>query len=303
MIQNESLFTKMKFSDDKLGGSGWGSHYKRVNSSVAFEKYKEYNTNETYIKRILKFGKNVDRSLEFGSGKGGLSLVLKRESPKTEIHLLDLDKHAIEFSKKLYAHYNLNAKFHVNSFLDLPFEDEYFDFIHGNTALEHVKDTNQAVSELTRVLRKGGHILVTVPNSYRKFDGNDLYHTISRIDYYNGTFFPKDLKKFFENNSCEIVDYFGRGLVYHYPSYLPRYFAEKIRQYKNKKIQNTKSINGNDSNVSVYNNNEKKLYKLTFNKLDQLWDPVQIKLNNFVNNHEVLPPWMNLVVGIVAKKQ
>ena len=114
----------------------------------------------------------------------------------------------------------------------LIYSDENFDFIHGNTVLEHVPETKKAVQELTRVLKKGGYILVTVPNSNRRFDGHDLYHTINRFNYFSRTFYPKELESFFKDNSCEIVDRFGTGCIYHYPSYMARYLAEKIRTRK-----------------------------------------------------------------------
>ena len=287
----------------------WDHHYKKIHDSMDFEQFKNYNTKTPYLKRILKFGKDKKRSLEFGSGKGGLSLFLKNNFPETETHLLDMEKEAVEFSKELFKYYDLDAKFHVDDFMKLPFPNEYFDFVHGNTVLEHVHETRNAVNELLRVLKKGGHILVTVPNSNRRFTGHDLYHTINRFDYFSRTFYPKELESFFTENSCEIVDRFGNGCMYFYPSYLPRYMLEKIRSRKQSSM-NKKMVHSSTHEIaehstrspSIYSSQERMFYASTFAFADRIWDPIQRKINHFTSRNEILPYSWYITIGIVAQK-
>ncbi|MBF8456308.1 class I SAM-dependent methyltransferase [Kaistella sp. G5-32] len=54
--------------------------------------------------------------------------------------------------------------------LDLPFEDESFDIVFCNHVLEHIEDDKKAMSELFRVMRKGGWGIFQVPmkNSLEK---------------------------------------------------------------------------------------------------------------------------------------
>ena len=47
--------------------------------------------------------------------------------------------------------------------LDLPFENESFDNIFCNHVLEHIEDDRKAMSELFRVMKKGGWGIVQVP--------------------------------------------------------------------------------------------------------------------------------------------
>lgn len=47
--------------------------------------------------------------------------------------------------------------------LDLPFEDESFDVIFCNHVLEHIEDDKKAMSELYRVMKKGGWGIFQVP--------------------------------------------------------------------------------------------------------------------------------------------
>ena len=54
--------------------------------------------------------------------------------------------------------------------LNLPFEDESFDVIFCNHVLEHIEDDRKAMSELYRVMKKGGWGILQVPmkNSLEK---------------------------------------------------------------------------------------------------------------------------------------
>jgi SAM-dependent methyltransferase len=48
----------------------------------------------------------------------------------------------------------------------LPFEDASFDLLWCSEVLEHLRDPARALDEFRRVVRPGGDILLTTPNSY-----------------------------------------------------------------------------------------------------------------------------------------
>lgn len=50
--------------------------------------------------------------------------------------------------------------------LDLPFPDESFDAVVASEILEHIWDDERAIEELTRILRPGGRLAVTVPTFF-----------------------------------------------------------------------------------------------------------------------------------------
>lgn len=52
----------------------------------------------------------------------------------------------------------------VGSVLDIPFEDEYFDFVISTEVIEHTPNPKKAIQEMHRVLKKNGVLVVTVPN-------------------------------------------------------------------------------------------------------------------------------------------
>jgi SAM-dependent methyltransferase len=57
----------------------------------------------------------------------------------------------------------------------LPFADETFDLILSHEVLEHVHDDRLAVSEMVRILRPGGRIIIFVPNRGYPFETHGIY--------------------------------------------------------------------------------------------------------------------------------
>lgn len=48
----------------------------------------------------------------------------------------------------------------------LPFADESFDLVWSSEVIEHLKDPTFSLSELRRVTKRGGELILTTPNSY-----------------------------------------------------------------------------------------------------------------------------------------
>jgi SAM-dependent methyltransferase len=57
----------------------------------------------------------------------------------------------------------------------LPFADNSFDVVYSHEVLEHVQDDRQACREMARVLRRGGHAVIFVPNRLYPFETHGIY--------------------------------------------------------------------------------------------------------------------------------
>lgn len=57
----------------------------------------------------------------------------------------------------------------------LPFAKNTFDFIFSNEVIEHVDDDQQAVSEMVRVARHSGRILIFCPNRWYPVEQHGIY--------------------------------------------------------------------------------------------------------------------------------
>jgi ubiquinone/menaquinone biosynthesis C-methylase UbiE len=71
--------------------------------------------------------------------------------------------------------YKNNFKWHplCGDLITLPYRDDSFDFISALDVLEHIKDDRLAISEISRVLKKDGIALITVPHKMRFYTNQD----------------------------------------------------------------------------------------------------------------------------------
>jgi SAM-dependent methyltransferase len=65
----------------------------------------------------------------------------------------------------------------------LPFADDTFDGVFMNEVIEHVEDERRSLSEIKRVLRPGGHLVVMAPNRLFPFEGHGMSVGPYRVDY------------------------------------------------------------------------------------------------------------------------
>ena len=86
----------------------------------------------------------------------------------------------------LQGNFNGSCNFRISFKVDickLPFDDSCYDLILCNHVLEHVKDHIQAISELHRVLKKGGTLIAQVPIDEKletTFEDNSITDPIER---------------------------------------------------------------------------------------------------------------------------
>ncbi|MEE8431188.1 MAG: class I SAM-dependent methyltransferase [Candidatus Desulfatibia sp.] len=69
----------------------------------------------------------------------------------------------IEYHAKFGNHGGGTGVISVADTLDLPFKDNFFDFVICSEVLEHIHDHRTAVSEIIRVLKPGRNLMVSVP--------------------------------------------------------------------------------------------------------------------------------------------
>lgn len=98
--------------------------------------------------------------LDYGCGKGVITEKVLELNPSAKITGVDVSETAIEFVKNKIKNQRFLA---IKESEKLLFNDNTFDFILLLDVLEHVYDVGQLLSELHRVLKKNGQILISVP--------------------------------------------------------------------------------------------------------------------------------------------
>ena len=116
-------------------------------------------TAERHAKHLLPHLKPGLRVLDFGCGPGSVSVGLAKAIEPGELHGIDMEQSQIDLARSIAeAGGHHNAIFQVADVIDLPFEDDSFDVVHGHAVLVHVPDTQAALAEVKRVLKPGGII-------------------------------------------------------------------------------------------------------------------------------------------------
>lgn len=97
------------------------------------------------------------RILDVGTSTG-TNLRMLRDIGFSEVEGLDFSIEAIRYC----AEKGLGTV-RQGDICAMPFEDSVFDLVLATDIIEHVEDDDRAVSEIARVLKPGGTVLVTVP--------------------------------------------------------------------------------------------------------------------------------------------
>lgn len=108
---------------------------------------------EQTIRNRLSAGALV---LDLGCGPGWVSHNLVADFALTGV---DVEEDAVKLCRSLYQ-----ADYMVGSAFDLPFPAGQFDAVIFTEAIEHFKEPEATVVEITRVLKPGGIAVVTTPN-------------------------------------------------------------------------------------------------------------------------------------------
>jgi demethylmenaquinone methyltransferase / 2-methoxy-6-polyprenyl-1,4-benzoquinol methylase len=93
--------------------------------------------------------------LDLATGSGDLALAMKRRLPQARIVAADFSPEMIEIARKKGV-----ANTMVADALQLPLADSSFDCVTVAFGLRNMADWDRALSEMARVLRDRGHLLV-----------------------------------------------------------------------------------------------------------------------------------------------
>ena len=163
------------------------------------------------IRAVVPFLRPGGRVLEAGSGTGRLvsHLALEREVRGVG---LDYSWQANLGAAQSARAVGARTTFVSGDLVHLPFPSDDFDLVFSDSVIEHLADPLAAVAEMARVVRPGGHVIVTTPNRLRP-DGWDLYKLRYRPQYLQRSFFPWQLGRMLAACDLTVERYFGDTLL------------------------------------------------------------------------------------------
>ena len=114
-----------------------------------------------YVNKILEHIKKGRKILDVGCGVGQVANFLEDKGYK--VNGIDISPLFIKEARK-----SGNAKFSVMDSTKLKFKDNSFDAVISAETLEHITYPKAALSEMDRVLRKKGVLVLRFPNKQSK---------------------------------------------------------------------------------------------------------------------------------------
>ena len=168
-------------------------------------------------KKIMNVQKKIIRNLVSSStGKKILDVACGtgfffKEYGQKEVYGIDISEEMLKIAK---LNNPLNTKvLKVGDALHLPFKDNFFDVTITNRFLMHTPEFSRIISEMVRVTKKGGSIILDLPNKNSiSYIFTKFRIMLGKIRYFN--FFTKnDIVDICKRNHLEIADIKGTTVL------------------------------------------------------------------------------------------
>lgn len=99
--------------------------------------------------------------LEAGCGIGAQTKIIAPKNINSQFISIDISSESVKSAEDLIRSLDItNVKFKCADIFKLPFDNDYFDHIFVCFVLEHLTNPEEALTELKRVLKPGGSIMV-----------------------------------------------------------------------------------------------------------------------------------------------
>jgi len=130
-----------------------------------------------FVKETLK-GMEIQNKywLDAGCGTGTLSRILAEQGCR--VYGVDASPAMVEKARELECFHKSKIRFEiVKTIEELPLVSGTFDGVLCSSVIEYLKNPRQCLGEFHRILKKGGHLILSVPNRH------------STVRLYQGTLF------------------------------------------------------------------------------------------------------------------
>ena len=125
-----------------------------------FSVDKSLNYGRDQIKSFLSKDMQIKSILDIGAGKGDDLLIYKNFFNPKKMYSIELYEPNIQILQSLgIENFKINPENQR-----IPLDGEYIDLISTNQFLEHTKEIFYIFHEITRVLKKDGYLVISIPN-------------------------------------------------------------------------------------------------------------------------------------------
>lgn len=153
-MKNKVKATEKELFYDKFS-SRWAS---KINNAETQKRLKI-----VFQKLLKSYNLKGKKFLEVGCGLGYFSEMANKLD--ADVTGVDVGESLVKITKKRVP----RGKFVKASASQLPFNSGTFDVVLCTEVIEHVENQNEALKELSRVLKRNGILVITTPNRLFKF--------------------------------------------------------------------------------------------------------------------------------------
>ena len=178
--------------------------------------------------------------LDFGCGDGQFLHLASKYCAKA--YGVDVSEHAIEKARDRFPELEFEI---FQTEKGIPYANNYFDTVSAIEVLEHILDIEAVLEELNRVLKPGGHLLITTTELTR------LKTVLIAARYLDDYFYPTSphIRFFTRKNLADILCRKGFSVVEYkknrtYFGFIPQGQMVVARKEKNVKEDSCESIAG-----------------------------------------------------------
>ncbi len=187
---------------------------------------KNYYSERWEHKKSLNFIEENDEVLEIGSGFGIFLKMLKEKQINAKG--IELNMHAVNHCKNI----NLNVE---GILIEDIVEDykEHYDVVCSFQVLEHIYEVHDFIENQLKTLKKGGKLIIGVPNNNPYLFINDKYHTLNLPPHHSGLWNKESLFSLERVFNLKVDK-----LIFEPLSLTYDYFIEfNLKKIKHKKVQ------------------------------------------------------------------
>jgi len=172
-----------------------------------------YDTDENPLiyleeKVVLKLIDKVKNKkvLDVGCGTGRISIKLLKKGAK--VFGIDVSNKMLQKARDKTKKYRDRCEFKIASLYKIPYKKQDFDFVICSLVLSHIKNLDKAISEMSRVLKRNGIMIISDLHPYAILQGaaTTFFRGKKMYRIKNYVYLFEDLFKSFRKNKLKIVD-------------------------------------------------------------------------------------------------
>ena len=115
----------------------------------------------SWLLQSIQHQQEIRNALDIGCGSGAMTVQLAERLPFADVDAIDIAEGMLDVAAELHAHPQVS--YYVGDAEEIPFEEKSFDVVYCNFMLQWCPQPVQALTEMRRVLCRGGQLVLSLP--------------------------------------------------------------------------------------------------------------------------------------------